>query len=499
MTVLIAGGGPNGLFIASELRLAGVAAIVLETLPERAEVMKANGMVGQVVRLLDHRGLHQRIGGPVPLAVPGFVFGAMPLDLARLDRNPLTILPVPQRRLEQILEERALELGVEIRRGHGVVSFTQDEWGVTVRVRGPEGEYDLTGDFLVGADGGRSTVRKTAGIGFPGVSLDGKVSRSASVTLPAESIVDGQLVVGDRRIPGTTFIRTETGVFVWSDLEAGRPALTTMEFDDAPGEDVPMTFDELRASIRRVLGVDVPFSEPEYEGPHLLRRLTGGNTRIAERYRDGRVFLVGDAAHIHAGIGGPGLNLGMQDGANLAWKLAATIHGWAPTGLLDTYETERRPLAERVVTQTMAQTALISPGPEVTALREIFGELLADKDVTQHIADTMAGADIPYVQGDHPLVGRFLPDVPLTHGRIAGHMHAARPVLFDFAGVDTTVVGGWAERVAVVRVESPAAPAAAVLVRPDGYVVWAGGDVHDGLGEALGMWFGTPELIAVPQ
>src|SRR5690242_2863407 len=234
MTVLIAGGGPNGLFVACELRLAGVEATVLEQLPERADVMKANGMVGQVVRLLDHRGLHQRIGGPVPFAVPGFVFGAMPLDLARLDRNPLTILPVPQRRLEQILEERALELGVEIRRGHELVSFTQDDNQVTARVRGPGGEYDLTGDFLVGADGGRSTVRKSAGIGFPGVSVDDKVSRTASVTLPAESVVDGQLVVGERRIPGTTFVRTETGVFVWSDLEAGRPALTTIEFDEGP-------------------------------------------------------------------------------------------------------------------------------------------------------------------------------------------------------------------------------------------------------------------------
>ncbi|GAB3908924.1 FAD-dependent monooxygenase [Kibdelosporangium lantanae] len=499
MTVLIAGGGPNGLFVACELRLAGVDAIVLEQLPERADVMKANGMVGQVVRLLDHRGLHQRIGGPVPFEVPGFVFGAMPLALARLDRNPLTILPVPQRRLERILEDRALELGVEIRRGHELVSYNQDDDQVTARVRGPEGEYDLAGDFLVGADGGRSAVRKAAGIGFPGVSVDDKVSRSASVTLPDESIVDGQLVVGDRRIPGTTFIRTETGVFVWSDLEAGRPSLTTIEFDDGPGDDVPMTLDEMRDSIRRVLGADVPFRAPEYEGPHLLRRLTGGNTRIAERYRDGRVFLVGDAAHVHPGIGGPGLNLGMQDGANLAWKLAAVLAGWAPAGLLDTYETERRPLAERVVTQTMAQTALISPGPEVTALREIFGELLADKGVTQHIADTMAGADISYFRGDHPLVGRFLPDIPLADGRIAEHMRAARPVLFDFAGVDTGVVDGWAERVAVVRVESPAAPAAAVLVRPDGYVVWAGDNVHDGLGDALGMWFGTPELIAVPQ
>lgn len=498
--IVIAGGGPNGLLLAHELALAGVRPVVLERLAARSKQPRANGMVGQVVRLLDHRDLHARLGGPVPFRAPGFMFGALPLDLSVLDVNPITILPVPQRRLEQVLEERVLELGVEVRRAHEVISFTQDDDGVRIAVRGPEGDYTEHADYLVGADGGHSTVRKLAGIDFPGVTSVDTVARAAHVRLPDR--VDGQLdVPGFGRIPNASFTRTDRGLFVWAELEPGNPLMTTVEWAPGPSDDVEMTIGELRESVRRVLGADVPIGPPESAGPHVLRRTTGGNTRLAGKFRAGRVFLVGDAAHVHSAMGGPGLNLGMQEAANLAWKLAARVHGWAPAGLLDTYEAERRPLAERVVMHTQAQSALTAPGGEVTSLRELFGELLDNVDTVRHIAETMAGSDVRYDTGcEHPLAGKFLPDIRLADGtRVAELLHAARPTLLDFgrSAALPDIAAGWADRVDLVPVQSDDAPADVVLVRPDGYVAWAGNSVLSGLHEELVVWFGVPRIAAV--
>lgn len=405
--VVIAGAGPNGLMLACELSLAGVRPIVLERLNGQAKEDRANGLVGQVVRVLDRRGLYERLSGSTepPRPSPGFVFGAMPLDLGRLDDNSLYTLQVPQKRLEQILEERARELGVEIRRGHELTGLSQDEDGVTAEIAGPEGPYRLRARYLVGADGGRSVTRKLCDIGFPGVTRDDSVSRTAHVTVPAELIdpaTGGLNVPGYGPIPPFMHHRTEHGMFAFAPFPTKTLVSTTEWHGD--GGDQPMSLDELRESARRVLGgADLPFGPPEGAGPHLLRRLNGGNTRLAERFRDGRVLLLGDAAHVHSAIGGPGLNLGLQDAVNLGWKLAAEIRGWAPPGLLDTYETERRPAAERVVMHTQAQAALIAPGPEVTALRVLFGELLRDERTIKHIADMMSGADIRYdLEGTHP-------------------------------------------------------------------------------------------------
>ncbi|GAB1511569.1 FAD-dependent monooxygenase [Actinophytocola sp. KF-1] len=492
--VVIAGAGPNGLMLACELSLAGVRSVVLERRTEQTREHRANGLVGQVVRLLDRRGLHERLSGSPspPIPAPRFVFGALPLELAGLADNPLTILPVPQHRIEAVLAERAAELGVEIRRGHEVTGCTQDEHGVTVDVGGA---YRIRAGYLVGADGGHSTVRKLAGIGFPGVTRDDTVSRTAHATVPPELVdpVTGALTVpGYGPIPPLMHHRTERGLFVYAPLPTGT-TISTTEFGGAAGEE-PLTLDELRASARRVLGVDVPLGPPVGDGPHLLRKLTGGNTRIADRFRDGRVLLVGDAAHVHSAIGGPGLNLGLQDAVNLGWKLAAEVRGHAPAGLLDTYESERRPASERVVMHTQAQSALIAPGSEVTALRTLFTELLRDKANVAHIANMMAGADIHYEVGDtHPLAGRWAPDVVLDGGvRLAELMRTARPLLLDLTadGVLGKEIEGWHDRVDTVT--GADGPAAAMLVRPDGYVAWASADPDpDALRAALTRWFGA--------
>jgi 2-polyprenyl-6-methoxyphenol hydroxylase-like FAD-dependent oxidoreductase len=502
--VVIAGAGPNGLMLACELALAGIRPLVLEQLPEPTEENRANGLVGQVVRLLDRRGLHERLAGPIGPPAPAFVFGAMRLDLTLAERNPLNILGVPQRRLTAMLTERATELGVEIRRGHELTGLTQDADAVTVDVAGPDGDYRLTARFLVGADGGRSVTRKLAGIGFPGVTEDHTVSYTANATVPAE-LVDpesGVLRIAGHVIPPFFHYRTETGLFVHAPFPTGN-LVTTMEWSgDEDDDERPMTLDELRASVHRVLGADLPIGPPDGDGPHLLRRRRGLNTRLAEKFRDGRVLLVGDAAHVHSGIGGPGLNLGLQDAVGLGWKLAAELRGWAPPGLLDTYESERRPVAERVVMQTQAQSALIAPGGEVTALRELFGELLRQPGTVQHIADLMSGADVRYEPvTDHPLDGRWAPDLVLDSGvRLAELTRTARPLLLDFTTGASLAdeLTGWADRVDVVAGAVTEEPATALLVRPDGYVAWASSsaDPDDGERKALRMalerWFGSP-------
>ncbi|WP_377268821.1 FAD-dependent monooxygenase [Peterkaempfera sp. SMS 1(5)a] len=509
--VVIAGGGPNGLALACELGLAGVRPLVLESLTERSTVPKANGLVGQVIRLVDHRGLYERFSGSTgaPRPTPWYMFGGFPLDLGQLDNNPIHTLPIPQRRLEQLLEERAEELGVEIRRGHRLTAFTQDDDGVALEVAGPDGPQRLRAAYLVGCDGGRSTVRKQLGIGFPGVSGDGLVSRAAHVSLPEELWVaeTGELEVpGYGRVRPMMHTRTDRGVFVVAMLEPGKPLVSTLEWDpSAIGDATPMTIAELRESASRVLGADLPLGPPTAPGPYVLRRVEGGNTRLAERYRMGRVLLVGDAAHVHSAVGGPGLNLGMQDAANLGWKLAAQVQGWAPPGLLDTYHDERHPVGERVFMHSQAQLTLLSPGPGVTALRELFGELLGRTENVQHIADTMAGSDIRYpVACAHPLAGRFAPDLPLVTEagptRVAELMRGARPLLLDLTGEPDLrdTAAGWKDRVDTLSATTPEPAPAALLIRPDGYAAWAASAdepaaaMQSGLREALTAWFGAP-------
>jgi 2-polyprenyl-6-methoxyphenol hydroxylase-like FAD-dependent oxidoreductase len=407
------------------------------------------------------------------------VFGAFPLDLHDLPDNPLYTLVAPQRRIERMLAERAAELGVEVRHGHEVTGLTQGEKSVTIDVRG---RAPVEAAFLVGADGGHSVVRKLAGIEFPGVTTDKSVSLTAAVSVARETVAaDGGLVVpGFGVVPPFRHLRTERGVITWAPFPGRDPLLSTVEWGRPAGGDASL--EELRASAARILGADVSLGPPAGPGPHLMRRLSGGNTRIATEYRAHRVLLVGDAAHVHSAIGGPGLNLGLQDAVNLGWKLAAELRGEAPGGLLDTYESERRPAARRVAMHTRAQSLLIQPGGEVTALRELFGELLALPATRQHIANLLSGADITYDMGPAtgPLVGRWVPDLP----GLRELTRTGRPLLLDPTGA--LDAGPWAPRVDTVAVPELDT---ALLLRPDCYVAWQG-STAEGLREALTTWFG---------
>lgn len=503
--VVIVGAGPNGLMLACELALGGVRPVVLDKLAGPSAEPKANGLVGQVIRQLDMRGLYHAFGGDdgPPRPAYGWMFAGLPLSFIGLQDNPMYALLLQQPRLVRLLEKRARDLGVDIRWGHEVVGFAAAEHEVRVTVRAAQESSELTSDYLVGADGGRSMVRKNLGVGFPGHTSD-VVSRLAHVYIPEELLVPGR----GYDLPGFGLLpfgnsRFENGSIVVFPLEPDRPMIGTIEYGRAVGsQDGPISLDEVRESLRRIVGVDVPLEAPRKPGVHALRRLDGLNSRQAELYRVGRVLLLGDAAHVHSPMGGPGLNLGLQDAVNLGWKLADVLAGRAPEELLDTYHSERYPVGERVMMHSMAQLALAAPGPEVGALRTLFGELARRPEVTEHLAHLLAGSDVRYDVGDdHPWAGRLVPDITLDDGRrVADLLHDARPVLLDLSGGALTTPE-LPDRVDVVTGSCPEAPAA-LLIRPDGYVAWATDAADDeaaqGLAAALTRWCAQPSVARMP-
>ncbi|MGV9802617.1 FAD-dependent monooxygenase [Mycobacterium sp. NPDC003449] len=505
--VVISGAGPNGLLLAGELALGGVRPVMLEQLPGPDPELKANGIVGQANRVLDLRGLYRTLSesDQPPQPMGGYIFAGMQVPFRDVRDNPMYAMLIQQPRVVRKLVEWACGLGVEIRWGHAVTDVVSGPDGVALTVASADGGYGLDATYLVGADGGRSQVRKSAGIEFPGLTTD-IVARVAHVSLPDPLRTgDGAIdVPGIGRIP-FGHNRFDSGVFIYAEFGPGHPMVGTIEYGTILPDDAPsLTIAELRESVGRVLGVDLPIQPPTGPGPHASRRINGQNTRQADRYRAGNVFLVGDAAHVHSAMGGPGLNLGMQDAVNLGWKLAAAVQGWAPDGLLDSYHDERYPAGERVMMHSKAQAALMASGPEVDALRTLFGELLSTPDGASHIANLLAGSDVRYDVGDsHALSGRLVPDLTLDDGRrVAELMHTGRPVLLDLSGGRyLDVAEDWRERVDTVTdavTASSAPPVAGLLIRPDGYVAWAADDVDEGsrgrLRAALQRWFGDPAV-----
>jgi len=494
--VVVAGGGPAGLLLASELRLGGAEPVVLERLPAPTGLSKALVLVGRVVQALDYRGLLERLGaGSVPAAAYSRFahLGGIPLEVSGLiDAAPPGYFPAPvparQAQVEAVLEARARELGADVRRGHELAGLSQDQDAVTVEVRGPRGSYRLRARYLVGCDGAHSLVRKQAGIGFPG-------------TAPTQLHWLGEVTLAEAglgRLP-QQIERTATGLFTAVPLGGGVHRLVVSEWARPPGHadrDTPPTIEELRAAVRRVAGLDLQMSQPRW-----LSRFTDA-ARQADRYRAGRVLVAGDAAHIQLPAGGPGMSTAVQDVVNLGWKLAAQVTGWAPPGLLDTYHAERHPVGQRMLSFVRAQGVLLSPGEHVTALRELMGELLTHEQALRYVVDRLLGLDVRYAMGGagpaHPLVGGWAPDLPLRsdggHTRLATLMHGARPVLLDLTADRQlrTAAAGWTGRVqtAVARTDQPLD---GILVRPDGYVAWAAalGDHNtEGLRQALQTWFG---------
>jgi 2-polyprenyl-6-methoxyphenol hydroxylase-like FAD-dependent oxidoreductase len=513
--VVIVGGGPNGLMLAGELGLAGIRAVVLDPMPGPNPLRRANGIIGQGVRILDHRGLYGLLADTdqPPQLNPRAMFAAFPLDATLVPDSQIFLLPVQQPRLVEVLADRAREHDADIRWGHSLTGFDQRDDGVTVHVAGPDGDYELTAGYLVGADGGTSMTRKLAGIDFPGMSsYDATVRMGFDVLPPLEWIdpVSGGLdIPGYGRVPPLRFYRAERGVFAYGAL-GGRAAVLVFELDSSAREDrrdddvdgSPMSLGELEAAAKRVLGTDMPLRPAVPDAPLDVRRFCGINSRIASRYRVGRVILVGDAAHVHSPMGGPGLNLGLQDAVNLGWKLAAVVSGRVDAALLDTYETERRRAAERVIMHSRAQLALVRPGPEVTALRELFSELVTDSDVARRLSNLISGAENRYITGAsaHPLAGYWVPDFAVADAggtrRVAEFARSGRPLLVDLTdgGIVATALADVAARltVAVGRPVGEVA-ATALLVRPDGYVAWASSAAAPDPAEVrdtLARWFG---------
>ena len=469
--VIVAGGGPTGLWLASELRLHGVHVVVLEQDPEPTRIVRSLGLHARSIEILDQRGILERflaLGQKYPLrgAFAGVIRPAPdPMDTA----HPY-LLGIPQNITDRLLAEHAAEAGVGIRRGCELTGLSQDEDGVTA---GLADGTQLRARYLAGCDGGRSTVRKLLGVGFPG-----EPATAETLLGEMEVTADPAAIAAANEEVRKTHLR-----FGLMPLEDGAYRVGVPAAGVAGDRAVPPTLGEFRQQLLAVAGTDFGAHSPRW-----LSRF-GDATRLADRYRDGRVLLAGDAAHIHPPAGGQGLNLGLQDAFNLGWKLAAEVSGWAPDGLLDSYQTERRPVAADVLTTSRAQMELMSVEPGPQAARRLMSQLMDFDDVNRYLIEKTTAIGIRYDFGAGPeLLGRRLRDVELKQGRLYGLMHAGRGLLLDQTGQLSTA--GWAGRVDHVTGVSDELDVPAALLRPDGHVAWAGDDQQDLL-RHLPRWFGA--------
>jgi 2-polyprenyl-6-methoxyphenol hydroxylase-like FAD-dependent oxidoreductase len=471
--VVIAGAGPTGLMLACELRLHGVHVLVLEKDAQPTPYVRSLGLHVRSIEAMDQRGLLERFLAHGRRLAVGGAFAAIEKPWPDgLDTAHPYILAIPQTTTERLLAERAGELGAEIRRGAELAGLNQDEHGVTVELA--DGTQ-LRSRYLVGCDGGRSTVRRLLAVGFPGEparveTLLGEME----LAVPPETLA---AVVAE--------VRETQKRFGAMPLADGVYRVIVPADEVAEDRSVPPTLEEFKLQLRALAGTDFGAHSPRW-----LSRF-GDATRLVDQYRTGRVFLAGDAAHIHPPTGGQGLNLGIQDAFNLGWKLAAEVRGWAPEGLLDSYHAERRPVAADVLDNTRAQMELLSTGPGARAVRRLLSELMDFPDVSRFLTEKITAIAVRYDFGEgHELLGRRLRDVRLKQGRLYERTRGGRGVLLDQTSGRLSVAG-WADRVDHVVDVSEELDVPAVLLRPDGHVAWVGDDQQDLLGR-LPRWFGTP-------
>jgi 3-(3-hydroxy-phenyl)propionate hydroxylase len=480
---VIAGGGPTGLMLAAELALARIdVAIVERRTSQEVPGRRAGGLHARTIEVLDQRGVADRFlsQGQV-MQVAGFALN--PLDISDFPTRHNYGLALRQEGIERTLAAWVDELAVPTYRGHEVTGFAQDETGVDVELGGGR---CLRAKYLVGCDGGRSLIRKNAGIDFPG--WDPSVSYLIAEVSTTEE-------------PPWGFRPNERGTNAIGKLEDGKRAGVVLNEPEVRQGDEP-TLDELREVLVSVYGTDFGVHSATY-----LSRFTDA-ARQAASYRERRVLLAGDAAHVHSPAGGQGLNTGVQDAVNLGWKLAQVVSGTSPDSLLDTYQAERHPIGARVLEATMAQSALMRGDPRTKVLHAMMSELLKMDEPRKRFAARMSGLDIQYDLGTgHPLLGRRMPDLDLVTAdgprRVFTLLHDARPVLLTLGEPGTLDIAPWADRVKRVDAryagvwELPvlgavAAPAA-VLIRPDGHVAWVGQGTDQGLHDALTTWFGPAD------
>ena len=480
--VVIAGGGPTGLMLAGELALVGVdVAIVERRASQDLTGLRAGGLHSRTIEVLDQRGIADRFLSQGQVAqVAGFAW--IPLDISDFPTRHNYGLGLWQNHIERILAGWVGELVVQIYRGREVTGFAQDDTGVDVELS--DGQ-SLRAEYLVGCDGGRSRIRKAAGIEFPGWD-------------PTTSNLIAEVEMAEE--PEWGLRRDALGIHALSRLEDGGPVrvMVTEQHIGATGEP---TLRDLSETLIAVYGTDYGIHSPTW-----ISRFTD-MARQAASYRKGRVLLAGDAAHVHYPVGGQGVNTGVQDAVNLGWKLAQVVNRTSPDSLLDTYHAERHPVAARVLRNTMAQVALLRTDDRTNALRDTISELLSMDEPRRRFAAMMSGLDIHYDLGDeHPLLGRRMPDLDLVTAngplRVFTLLHDARPVLLNLGEPGGFDITPWADRVQLIDAkyvgtwELPALGAVtaptAVLIRPDGYVAWVGELTQLGLADALTTWFGPP-------
>jgi 2-polyprenyl-6-methoxyphenol hydroxylase-like FAD-dependent oxidoreductase len=479
--VVIAGGGPTGMMLAAELALAKVDVVVLERRPDHVLVgSRAGGFHSRTIEVLDQRGVADRFLAEGQVAQAA-IFGTTVLDMSDFPTRHPYSLGIWQNQIERIMAAWIAELPVRIHYASEVTGFAQDDTGVDVELS--DGQ-SLRGQYLVGCDGGRSVIRKAAGIEFPGWD-------------PTRSNLIAEVEVTEE--PPRGIRHDAAGVHGLHRMEDGRTVrVVVTEHQLGPSSEPSLR--DLSEELITVYGTDFGIHSPTW-----ISRFTD-MTRQAAAYRAGRVLLAGDSAHVHYPAGGQGLSLGVQDAVNLGWKLAQVANGTSPVSLLDTYQEERHPVAARALQHTMAQGALQRQDERIKALVDVVSDLASMDEPRKRLAGNISGLDIHYDLGEgHPLLGRRMPDLDLVTAdgplRVFTLLHDAKPVLLnlgDPGGFDTAP---WADRVELIDVEyagpwelpvlGPVTAPTAVLIRPDGYVAWVGDRTHLGLPEALTKWFGS--------